>query len=111
MLDPFESHAEVAARGIDAIGRQGICDGPVVVPLAYLPQAAWSAPDRLARGELCSIEDWADGRGCADPGCVLYLPAAPTTERARRAIALLVRNGFVVEVGNEHGALVRSRHG
>jgi hypothetical protein len=57
------------------------------------------------------MEDWAEGRGCAAPSCVLEIPDAPTTERARQAMAELVAEGFVVEVGNETGALVRSRNG
>jgi len=111
MLRPFEVHAALADQAVEAIAHAASCDGPAVVPLAYLPLAAWRAPDKLKRGELCATEDWAEGRGCATPTCVLVIPEAPTTEHAREAMTKLVANGFVVEVGNETGALVRSRNG
>jgi len=111
MLRPFETHAALAASAVEAIAHDAHCAGAAVVPLAYLPLAAWRAPDKLKRGELCAAEDWAEGRGCASPSCVLVIPEAPTTERARLATASLVGNGFVVEVGDETGALVRSRNG
>lgn len=111
MLRPFETHAALATSAVETIAHDAHCAGAAVVPLAYLPLAAWRAPDKLRRGELCAAEDWAEGRGCASPSCVLVIPAAPTTERARVATAGLVGNGFVVEVGDETGALVRSRNG
>lgn len=111
MLRPFEDHARLADDAVEAIAHDAACDGAAVVPLAYLPLAAWRAPDKLKRGELCAIEDWAEGRGCATPRCVLVIPDAPTTERARQAMTELVADGFVVEVGDETGALVRSRNG
>jgi hypothetical protein len=112
MLTPFEVHAAIAANGIAAIAHDDACAGPALVPLAYLPLAAWRAPAKLERGELCAVEDWADGRGCADPNCVLVIPAAPTTARAREAVAKLVEDGgFMVEVQDGNGALVRSRRG
>jgi hypothetical protein len=111
MLRPFEEHAQLADDAVEAIAHDAACSGAAVVPLAYLPLAAWRAPDKLKRGELCAMEDWAEGRGCAVPRCVLVIPDAPTTERARQAMAALVADGFVVEVGNETGALVRSRNG
>jgi hypothetical protein len=112
MLTPFEVHAAIAASGIAAIAHDDACGGPALVPLAYLPLAAWRAPAKLERGELCAVEDWADGRGCADPNCVLVIPAAPTTARAREAVARLVEDGgFIVEVRDGNGALVRSRRG
>jgi hypothetical protein len=111
MLRPFEVHAQLADDAVEAIAHDAACDGAAVVPLAYLPLAAWRAPDKLRRGELCAMEDWAEGRGCGTPRCVLVIPDAPTTARARQAMAELVADGFVVEVGNETGALVRSRNG
>ena len=111
MLRPFEVHARLADDAVEAIAHDAACAGAAVVPLAYLPLAAWRAPDKLRRGELCAMEDWAEGRGCATARCVLVIPEAPTTARARQAMADLIADGFVVEVGNETGALVRSRHG
>ena len=111
MLRPFEEHARLADDAVEAIAHDAACDGAAVVPLAYLPLAAWRAPDKLKRGELCAMEDWAEGRGCAVARCVLVIPDAPTTARARQAMADFVADGFVVEVGNETGALVRSRNG
>ena len=111
MLRPFEEHAALADRAVESIAHGARCDGSAVVPLAYLPLAAWRAPDKLRRGELCAAEDWAEGRGCTTPTCVLVIPEAPTTERARTAMSKLVGNGFVVEVGDETGALVRSGNG
>lgn len=111
MLRPFETHAAIAAQAVESIAHDRRCDGAAVVPLAYLPLAAWRAPDKLHRGQLCAAEDWAEGRGCAAPRCVLVIPEAPTTERARVATARLVADGFVVEVGDETGALVRSDNG
>lgn len=111
MLRPFETHAALADSAVESIAHAAACGGAAVVPLAYLPLAAWRAPDKLARGELCAAEDWAEGRGCAAPTCVLVIPEAPTTERARVAMSKLRGNGFVVEVGDETGALVRSRNG
>jgi hypothetical protein len=111
MLRPFEDNAQLADDAVEAIAHDAACNGAAVVPLAYLPLAAWRAPDKLRRGELCAIEDWAEGRGCAAPRCVLVIPDAPTTERARQAMAELVADGFVVEVGSETGALVRSGNG
>lgn len=111
MLRPFEVHARLASDAAWAIAHDARCAGAAVVPLAYLPLTAWRAPDKLHRGELCALEDWAEGRGCDVPGCVLVIPDAPTTARARDAVARLVAGGVVVEVGNETGALVRSRNG
>jgi|GEM_PF-2104098 len=111
MLRPFEDHAQLADDAVEAIAHDAACDGAAVVPLAYLPLAAWRAPDKLKRGELCAMEDWAEGRGCAAARCMLVIPDAPTTARARQAMADFVADGFVVEVGNETGALVRSRNG
>ena len=111
MLRPFEEHARLADDAVEAIAHDAACDGAAVVPLAYLPLAAWRAPDKLKRGELCAMEDWAEGRGCAAARCVLVIPDAPTTVRARQAMADFVADGFVVEVGDETGALVRSRNG
>jgi hypothetical protein len=111
MLAPFETHAALAAGAVAAIAGSRDCAGPAIVPLAYLPLAAWRAPDKLARGELCAVEDWADGRGCAEPNCVLFIPAAPTTARARQALTSLVERPVVVEIQDEHGALVRPVHG
>ncbi|HEY8515367.1 MAG TPA: hypothetical protein VIS07_07630 [Candidatus Binatia bacterium] len=111
MLRPFETHAALAGQAVEAIAHDAACDGAALVPLAYLPLAAWHAPDKLKRGQLCAVEDWAEGRGCAAPTCVLFIPDAPTTERARQAVANLVREGFVVEVGDESGALVRTGNG
>lgn len=111
MLRPFEEHAQLADDAVEAIAHDAACDGAAVVPLAYLPLAAWRAPDKLKRGELCAMEDWAEGRGCAAVRCVLIIPEAPTTVRARQAMADFVAGGFVVEVGNETGALVRSGNG
>jgi hypothetical protein len=111
MLRPFEAHAALADEAVEAIAHASSCGGPALVPLAYLPLAAWRAPDKLKRGQLCAVEDWAEGRGCPAPTCVLYIPDAPTTERARQAMADLVRSGFVVEVADESGALVRSGNG
>jgi hypothetical protein len=50
MLAPFETHAALAAGAVEAIARSGDCSGAALVPLAYLPLAAWRAPDKLARG-------------------------------------------------------------
>lgn len=111
MLRPFEEHARLADDAVEAIAHDAACDGAAVVPLAYLPLAAWRAPDKLKRGELCAMEDWAEGRGCAAARCVLVIPDAPTTDRARQAMSDFVADGFVVEVGDETGALVRSRNG
>ncbi|MEW6270199.1 MAG: hypothetical protein AB1689_12990, partial [Thermodesulfobacteriota bacterium] len=111
MLRPFETHAALADEAVEAIAHDASCGGPALVPLAYLPLAAWRAPDKLKRGQLCAVEDWAEGRGCTTPTCVLVIPDAPTTERARQAMADLVRTGFVVEVGDDTGALVRSSNG
>ena len=111
MLRPFEEHAQLADDAVEAIAHDAACDGAAVVPLAYLPLAAWRAQGKLERGELCAMEDWAEGRGCATARCVLVIPDAPTTVRARQAMADFVAEGFVVEVGNETGALVRSRNG
>jgi hypothetical protein len=111
MLSPFETHAALASGAVEAIARKSECSGSALVPLAYLPLAAWRAPEKLARGELCAVEDWADGRGCPDPNCILFIPSAPTTERARRALTALVEGAVVVEIQDEHGALVRSVHG
>jgi hypothetical protein len=111
MLAPFESHAALAGRAIALIADDRRCPGEALVPLAYLPLAAWRAPDKLHRGELCAVEDWADGRGCARPGCVLFMPAAQTTARARAALARLVASGQPTEVVDEHGALYQPRHG
>lgn len=111
MLRPFETHARLADDAVEAIAHDAACDGAAVVPLAYLPLAAWRAPDKLQRGELCAMEDWAEGRGCPTPRCVLVIPDAPTTARARQAMADFVAGGFVVEVGNETGALVRTGNG
>jgi hypothetical protein len=111
MLRPFEDHAALADEAVRRIARADTCDGSVLVPLAYLPLAAWHAPGKLRRGELCAVEDWAEGRGCATPSCVLFIPAAPTTEHAREAMGRLVHGGFVVEVGDDSGALVRSIRG
>jgi len=96
---------------MERIARDAACDGAALVPLAYLPLAAWRAPDKLKEGKLCAVEDWAEGRGCDTPSCVLFIPDAPTTERARAAVARLVETGFEVELGDESGALVRSRRG
>jgi len=111
MLRPFEVHAALADEAVETIAHGAACGGSAVVPLAYLPLAAWRAPDKLERGELCATEDWVEGRGCSTPTCILVIPGAPTTERARAAMTKLVGSGFVVEVGNETGALVRSRNG
>jgi hypothetical protein len=111
MLVPLESRAPLAERAIETIALDEECSGPAIVPLVYLPLAAWRAPRKLRRGELCASEDWADGRGCEIPRCVLVMPEAPTTERARNAIAELVQDGFTVEVEDEYGALVRSERG
>lgn len=111
MLEPFEVHAAIADEAVERIARDETCDGAALVPLAYLPLAAWRAPDKLREGELCAVEDWAEGRGCMAPTCVLVIPDAPTTERARRAMARLVEGGVDVEVGDESGALVRTRRG
>lgn len=107
MLDPFETHASLADRGVEVIADDETCQGEAVVPLAYLPLAAWRAPDKLRRGELCAMEDWAAGRGCLRPTCVLVMPAAPTTEVARQASSRLLESGWEVEVADEYGALVR----
>jgi hypothetical protein len=112
MLRPFEEHAALADRAVAAIANDTACTGSAVVPLAYLPLAAWRAPDKLNRGELCATEDWAEGRGCPAPACVLVIPDAPTTARAREATARLVASGdMVMGVGDDTGALVRSRNG
>lgn len=111
MLAPFESHASLAGRAMDVIADERQCPGEAIVPLAYLPLAAWRAPDKIHRGALCAVEDWADGRGCEDPECVLVMPAAPTTERARVALARFVAGAQPTEVVDEHGALYRPRHG
>lgn len=111
MLAPFESHAALADRATSLIADEGRCPGEAIVPLAYLPLAAWRAPGKLQRGELCAVEDWADGRGCARPECVLFMPAAPTTARARVALARWVSSASRTEVVDEHGALYRSQHG
>lgn len=111
MIEPFEAHARLAGRAAEAIADASRCPGPAVVPLAYLPLAAWRAPGKLERGELCAAEDWADGRGCAQPDCVLWVPAAPTTVRAREAVARLVRAALPTEIADEHGALFRARRG
>lgn len=107
MLDPFETHASLASRGVAVIADESRCAGPAVVPLAYLPLAAWRAPEKLRRGELCAIEDWAAGRGCDRPTCALVMPAAPTTPDARAASARLLGSGWTVEVSDGKGALVR----
>jgi hypothetical protein len=111
MLAPFETHAALADRAISSIADEERCPGEAIVPLAYLPLAAWRAPGKLQRGELCAVEDWADGRGCARPECVLYMPAAPTTARARVALSRWVAGATRTEVVDEHGALYRSQHG
>ncbi|MFM7142679.1 MAG: hypothetical protein ACKO2K_12290 [Alphaproteobacteria bacterium] len=106
MLDPFERHARVAGAALDELARDGDCAGPAIVPLAYLPLAAWRLPDRLARGEVCAAEDWAEGRGCAAPSCLLFIPEAITRDAARDAVAARVRGGSIVGEGSENGALV-----
>lgn len=106
-LDPFETHASLASRGVAVIADESRCAGPAVVPLAYLPLAAWRAPAKLRRGELCAIEDWAAGRGCDQPTCALVMPAAPTTPDARAASVRLLESGWTVEVFDGKGALVR----
>lgn len=107
MLDPFETHASIADRGVAVIADDGRCKGAAVVPLAYLPLAAWRVPDKLRRGELCAMEDWAAGRGCGEPTCFLVMPAAPTTEAAREASHRLLRSGWTIELSDDYGALVR----
>lgn len=107
MLDPFETHASIADRGVEVIADDGRCKGAAVVPLAYLPLAAWRVPGKLRRGELCAMEDWAAGRGCGEPTCFLVMPAAPTTEAAREASHRLLRSGWTIELSDDHGALVR----
>lgn len=107
MLDPFETHAPLAGRGVELIADDARCSGEAVVPLAYLPLAAWRAPEKLRRGELCATEDWAAGRGCLRPTCVLVMPAAPTTDVAREASNRLLQAGWAVEFADENGALVR----
>ncbi|HYC21321.1 MAG TPA: hypothetical protein VEI94_01400 [Candidatus Bathyarchaeia archaeon] len=111
MLLPIEVRADLAEHAIATIAEDRECAGPAVVPLEYLSLAAWRAPSKLARGELCAAEDWADGRGCRDPRCVLLMPDMPITERARQAMGELVKSGYTVEVGNEFGALVRATDG
>ena len=108
-LAPFEDHAALAEEGVRVIADEARCAGPAVVPLAYLPLAAWRAPDKIRRGELCALEDWAAGRGCARPTCVLVMPAAPTTEVARAASARLLEANWAVEVSDPRGALLRQR--
>ncbi len=108
MLDPFETHAALANRGVAVIADENRCAGAAVVPLAYLPLAAWRVPGKLRRGELCATEDWAAGRGCANPTCVLVMPAAPTTQIAREASNRLLDLGWRVEVSDRQGALVRA---
>ncbi len=107
MLDPFETHASLAERGVAVIADESRCEGAAVVPLAYLPLAAWRVPGKLRRGELCATEDWAAGRGCAGATCVLVMPAAPTTKVARDASNRLLEAGWTVEVSDGQGALVR----
>lgn len=109
MLAPFELHASLADRAMAQIADDARCPGQAIVPLAYLPLAAWRAPEKLHRGELCAVEDWVDGRGCTEPACILYMPAAPTTARARAALEGLVAGAAPTEVVDEHGALYRSR--
>ena len=111
MLDPFETHAALAYRGVEVIADDSRCEGAAVVPLAYLPLAAWRVPAKLRRGDLCAIEDWAAGRGCARPTCVLVMPAAPTTQAAREASNRLLESGWAVEVSDGQGALVRATAG
>jgi hypothetical protein len=108
MLVPFEARAGIADRAVTMLSDDTICAGSTIVPLAYLPLAAWRAPERLHRGELCATEDWAEGRGCADPSCVLFIPDAPATPHAREAVSRLVAEGWTVEVADDFGALVRS---
>jgi len=108
MLDPFETHATMADRGVAMIADEGRCAGAAVVPLAYLPLAAWRAPGKLRRGEICATEDWAAGRGCDRPTCVLVMPAAPTTAIAREASIRLLDSGWSVLLSDRQGALVRA---
>lgn len=107
MLDPFERHARVARGAVEELSRDGACPGPAVVPLAYLPLAAWRAPERLAHGGVCAAEDWAEGRGCDAPACLLFIPEAITRDSARDAVAARVRGGAIVGEGSDTGALVR----
>lgn len=107
MLDPFERHARVAMAAMSEIERAGACAGPAVVPLAYLPLAAWRMPGRLARGEICAAEDWAEGRGCANADCLLFIPEAITRDSARDAVAARTRGGAIVGEASRTGALVR----
>ncbi|MBU6282606.1 hypothetical protein KGQ64_10230, partial [bacterium] len=107
MLDPFERHARVAEEAVASLAREGECSGPAVVPLAYLPLAAWRMPERLARGSICAAEDWSEGRGCESPSCLLFIPEAITREAARGAVAARVRGGTIVGTGSDTGALVR----
>lgn len=107
MLEPFARHARVASAAMEALAGGEACAGPTVVPIAYLPLAAWRAPARLERGELCAVEDWAEGRGCAAPVCMLFIPEAITRDAARDALVARVRGGTMVGEGSATEALVR----
>ncbi|MBM4265293.1 MAG: hypothetical protein FJ144_01555 [Deltaproteobacteria bacterium] len=110
MLAPFEKHARIAERGVAMIADEHACDGAAVVPLAYLPLAAWRVPGKLHRGELCATEDWAAGRGCAEATCMLVIPEAPTTAPAREAAARALEEGWMVQIEEPAGAaLVRAK--
>jgi hypothetical protein len=104
ILAPFERMAPTALAAVDAIAA---CDGPVVVPIAFVPLVASRAPDV----PVCAMEDWAEGRGCASPSCVLVMPGTALTVPARRALADAVRRvaaGSVpVLARGDGGVLVR----
>ncbi len=108
MLDPFETHARLAEQGVAVLAGDARCAGPAVVPLAYLPLAVWRLPEKHGRGELCAMEDWVAGRGCAGAACVLVMPAAPTTGPAQVASARLLAGDRPVLVQSEQGAVVHT---
>lgn len=108
MLGPFETRIGLAERALGEIARDESCAGAAVVPLQFLPLAAWLAETKLKRGELCAAEDWAEGRGCPSPRCVLWMPDLPLTARARQAMSELAGEGYQVELEDSFGALVRA---
>ena len=108
MLDPFETHAELAEEAVTVLARDSRCAGPAAVPQAYLPLAGWRAPEKHRRGEFCAIEDWAVGRGCASARCVVAMPAAPTTARARVLSARLLAQAWPRLVSSPEGGLVHA---
>jgi hypothetical protein len=108
MLDPFETHAELAENSVAVLASDSRCAGPAALPQAYLPLAAWRAPEKHRRGEFCAIEDWAEGRGCTSARCVAAMPAAPTTARARILSERLLAQGWPRLVSSREGGLVHA---